>query len=666
LGGGIFLFLKLFFMQFCAKKISSLVLVWILSLPVVLPVYSAPSGGGFDSSEALCFKHLNDSMEDSSIFSDIKLDKLEKINQNEQGGDDKSKKFSIETYDEFKEMAQLPVPVIPSEIDKYPNKLGEVDPAYLTPQREKYRANRTNVAMVQYKNNQETNLGDIDGDGKTDSIRGYFIDSQAVTFGERSAFQFPFRAREPQSTRKYPHGEPYDDFREYVVYTHHLAPKYGGDLVSCGIVKMTPEEGFVKYSQSADVLDLSVNNYGGDVFEGSSYKTSKIDDDFLKSDIRLQTVAVQDDYKRPFMRYDVLSVSYNNQNDFFNEYITMPIQEAVMTDPAVQAAGTVTKLTEVYYAALKNTGLGIAGGGSGLASASLMANVIGADTSQEQGGLALYEGVPFELFEEVQKIPDEGLRFFMNAALAPGVSESFAMKPESERSRFEQDYLDSDINYDRRIENVAYALDIVGGGENLTPQNLRFKDLDFGGAIVPYEDVRVQGVENAPFFETAIESLEMEKEAELLALGEPENEQDRVRIQLQKEEIERNFVGKVETLMTLEEDYRDLQLERLDIQNQYENGELSDGDKEAKLRAVRAKADELFVIVQAEDLMEQTMIEDLGESLVSAEPVVAGVDVAEPVTISSDDSTKNSIYVLWGGIALLLAVILIFWGLRKR
>ena len=412
---------------------------------------------------------------------------------------------SLEESLQFQEIAGLDLPSQVRDVKYFPKELNRVSNQNLIPGTSKYKANRTNIGTVMFQNSIETNLGDVDEDGDNDYIKGYFVDSQVVTFGRKLPnFSFPFRSRDPNSSRPWAFGKPYSDLREYMVYTHHLAPAFGGQFLSCGLVKIEPDG-------VRDLEDLKTGDYDGNDFQGSSYSIEVLPKSPEGHEFRKGIVAIQSFDKSspalPFARFQVLTLAYNNASNFLNEFTTLELQTEAMTTPPNQAEG-MNQTIEIFYKLIEDqTDLMIVGGlsdyqpedGSAFRSSSLLASVFEKEPNPMQGGIALHEGTPFEVLQSIKLVEDPSLQAYLRMSVTPGYNEIYARKPEDQRTAFEKRFLGCDLTGEQKLENVKFLLQNQGS-VNLQPNNLEYKNLRFGDCAIPFQDTRkLKILQNNPF-----------------------------------------------------------------------------------------------------------------------------------------------------------------------
>ena len=172
-----------------------------------------------------------------------------------------------------------------------------------------------------------------------------YIITQFVTFWDRSSFKFPL----PTEIWISRLGDDFGEFRDKLIYTHHLyAPGHRDNwvLLSCGFLKLEPKPGF-------GLADLHPDNYmSNDIMESgfelvywpSSPKKTP-EGDFIVGKVR---VPVKNWPKpgypngRDLMNIELITVAFNNESELFNEYETFPLQVRAMTDMDINPRNVAT------------------------------------------------------------------------------------------------------------------------------------------------------------------------------------------------------------------------------------------------------------------------------------------------------------------------------------
>ena len=512
---------------------------------------------------------------------------------------------SLEGERQFQEISKMALPSGLSDIRYFPDRMNQVS-GELIPAIPKYKANRSNIGTVMFQNSIETNLGDVDGDGDNDFIKGYFIDSQAVTFGRQlGGLSFPYQARDPESARPWPFGKPYSDLREYLIYTHHLAPAFGGQFLSCGLIKVEPDG-------SNQLSDLSTGKYGGNAFEGSSYETTILPKSpesyqFRRGLVTVQALersnAEQGAAADRYGKFRVLTLAFDNGSNFLNEFQTLQLQTQAMTNPPDQSQG-MHEIIQRFYALIEDeTNLQIVGGLTDYqdeAALSFNPNQLLASTFEQNsepnpmvGGIAIGEGLPFALMKEIENVPDPAIRDYLKMTVTSGYNEIYSKKPESERSEFENKFLNCDLSLDQKIENIDFLMRNQGA-ENLKINNLEFKNLRFGDCAIPFADSRkLKIIENNPFSLRDLltkydqKRLALTQEIESLKSSGVFTGTEARRINQVSEKIEADFQAEKSNYLAAQKLYSDCQVDFL----RHEIGDISKGEN---LDSIRQKCEEAF------------------------------------------------------------------------
>ncbi|MBS9775120.1 hypothetical protein KGV52_00235, partial [Candidatus Gracilibacteria bacterium] len=157
-----------------------------------------------------------------------------------------------------------------------------------------------------------------------------------------------------------------NEFKEGLIYTHHLAnfkslkyKKDSGKLLSCGIVKVTPL-GSYNYGSIAEAnyYTNTMTTKGGKCnsgFEGKTTTNNGKNFYTMKVD-----VCAEDAEEKPFVKMEVISVAYDNQAKYLNEYITHPLQVKAMKNLKTREGGLVA-VRKQFLDYVSTTKLGIVG-----------------------------------------------------------------------------------------------------------------------------------------------------------------------------------------------------------------------------------------------------------------------------------------------------------------
>ena len=348
-----------------------------------IPINSASAAA---SPEEQCFDLLTEAAKSNPAFSKLDLSKVRKTNGKK--NDIKSGKFSVATYEDFMDTFNTPVPYFSDDIPNYPNKMDKVPTQYkFIPSI--HKANRNNTASIIYNNGIRTKIDHwmskdgsstgtdiqnyfagkksasaLDAKHYRQTIDGYYLDSRYVSFGAESEldFSYPTRAAAPSNDDYYPTGRPVKDMRQYLIYTHHLSPALGGDLLSCEIIKMVPQSPYKLKDFDHKGLSLDWVNYGGTKMSQSDAKTDVIGKNgkFRKAEIDY-TTSVKGEPDKKLFRFYTLSINYDNGNSFLNTFITSELFNEAMRD-AKNASQTFLEMRRAFYNKVIASGLEIGSG----------------------------------------------------------------------------------------------------------------------------------------------------------------------------------------------------------------------------------------------------------------------------------------------------------------
>ncbi|NCP67913.1 hypothetical protein GW756_03950 [bacterium] len=340
------------------------------------------------SPEEQCFAQLVLAASTNPSFNTLDLASVNKVNG--KNNEYKSGRFSVATYADFLNTFSKAVPYFETDIVSYPDKMNEVPTRYkYTPT--VHKSNRNNTASIIYNNGTKTNIdhwmskngsstsqdiqkyfagqlsaSTLDNKHNRQKIDGYYLDSKYVSFGKESEldFSYPSRAANPGADGYYPTGRPVKDMRQYLIYTHHLSPARGGAFLSCELVKMTPYNPYKLKDYDYQGQSLSWVNYGGTKMSQSNAKTAVVGGGkFRKAEIDY-TITTRADESKNLMRFNAISINYDNGNSFLNTFRTSEMFNEAMRD-ALNASETFLEMRRAFYNKVIASGLGIGGGASG-------------------------------------------------------------------------------------------------------------------------------------------------------------------------------------------------------------------------------------------------------------------------------------------------------------
>ncbi len=649
------------------KKMST-----VLSIGMLLSTSFVSANAG-TSAEDVCFKNLVSEAKKSSVFSSIDFEKLTKIN-GAAGDTVSSGEFSSASYDDFKKYAKLAVPKSKSFLPKFPEDVNSVPNDYLDRIPPVYKQNRTNVAFLLGDDNRNTAIGDPNKDGQPDHINGYYVDSKILTFGNKSDLIFPFPSRKatPEQGKAYPFGKPYVDMREYVIFSQHLSAQFGGKFIGCGVAKMEPQGEYALASWNGE-KSISPFYYGGQVMQGSDIKTKvlpvKDGHKFRATDVRTQTNAKEEIegeifYNNPLMKYKVLVLGYDNGSNFYNEFVTHQIFTEIFSKPAYSTKNVDWVVERVIEALKSQTNLGVLAGVSVSAfnpSEKLFASIIDTVKAEEEpyvwGGVAVGEGVNFKTIEKINKIEDESLKIMLKTSITPGYYEYFAAKPEEKRNEFEKNYLKQPLSFEEKLENVNYLLDNAEDISKLSPDNLKFKDIKFGGSVIPVTDKRVKEVLNRSYLKDEEKALLVEKKEKLakLILSDDMNAIERQKIINQREDLEREYISKISKLYTFEDQFKEFKVDYLDLKVQKEQGRITTDEFDLAVKELHQGFEKKANRVQMKNVLTKETIKKVSDDLLEKKPLFKNEEIK-----SQNLPFSKYIYI---GVSLLLLAFGIMLGL---
>lgn len=163
-----------------------------------------------------------------------------------------------------------------------------------------------------------------------------YIVSRFVTFWRQdSNFEFPLPEYDPITgrTSRQDLWESYWNFKDKVIYTHHLLANWHPDnwvFISCGYLKIVPAPG--KTLDDVNVKNYKTNTINASWFELLVGPRSPIEKNGNKYIVGKVNVPVDNWNDAPAMTLQLITVAYDNQSELFNEFETFPLQVQAMTD----------------------------------------------------------------------------------------------------------------------------------------------------------------------------------------------------------------------------------------------------------------------------------------------------------------------------------------------
>ena len=347
-----------------------------------------------------------------------------------------------------------------------------------------------------------------------------YVISQISGFWRDSNFDFPLT---PKSWPSF--WDPYvlkdGFFKEYVLYTHHINT-HPYDLLSCGIVKVTPLDGrsFSEISESWYMTNVITGSKKQSIlwdkkcssgFEWEKKKSWWEDFYKMKANICVQAYDESD-----YLKMEVISIAYDNDSDILNEYETHPIQVKAMKDHKNHADGLKWIQDEFRNDLYSNTCFHVVHGSSlpdrcddeETSFLDSLRNILlpvgyarfdeelkewqtysGAISVENMKPMQAYEGIPYPLYRKLESIPDEKFRSYMLLSILPNFDTVLEHRQAWNvlLSPFEEVFLACDMPYERRLANVLYFLENLEV-DDFSLSTLDYLDESYGNCVIPYPD----------------------------------------------------------------------------------------------------------------------------------------------------------------------------------
>ena len=111
---------------------------------------------------------------------------------------------------------------------------------------------------------------------------------------------------------------------------------------------------------------------------------------------------------------------------------------------------------------------------------------------EEARGMVVYDGLPYELFEKLEQIPDQNFQDWLRVALTPNYDRLIEVKIESNEvlTPEEEVFQSCGIDYTARIEIITEFLENLDLEKDFDITQLVYSDRRFGDCIIPYPDAR--------------------------------------------------------------------------------------------------------------------------------------------------------------------------------
>ena len=251
-------------------------------------------------------------------------------------------------------------------------------------------------------------------------------------------------------------------------------------------------------------------------------------------------------------------------------------------------------------------------------------------------GLAVSPGVTTDVLDQIDQIEDENLREMMKAAVWPGFGDRYMNlnQADEDLTQFEKNYKEHPLNWDEKIENVKFVLSEAEDISKLTTENIEYKDIVFGEAVIPVVDRRVTAILNTSYLEGEIQRLAEEKKVEMAALY--ESGQTNIGNKLQA--IEDKYAIKLATLIQAENEYKEAKVEFLKLEQQKKFGRIDDETYQAQTLEVVKDFEDFFTIGNEVALFNEQKIKQIGSSIYDT-----SIQIQDPVTKPAAPNTNNTV-----------------------
>jgi hypothetical protein len=211
------------------------------------------------------------------------------------------------------------------------------------------------------KENRRNNIGTVTTQDTWNPSDNY-IRTKFISFWLPTDFVFPYEWKKIGANYTFANmgdkylktGWSYSNFKllDRVIYLHYLNDGKW-TFLSCGYLRFRPPANITKNENNSDyqdaLKDLDPQLYYSNViptWKGSDGGFELLDPSIVKNGNRFLVgkvlIAAENASQNPLMNIDVLTVAYDNQSTFFNEYETFPHQVKEMTN--ADAFGNVNQL----------------------------------------------------------------------------------------------------------------------------------------------------------------------------------------------------------------------------------------------------------------------------------------------------------------------------------
>ena len=274
----------------------------------------------------------------------------------------------------------------------------------------------------------------------------------------------------------------------------------------------------------------------------------------------------------------------------------------------------------------------------------------------EEFGLSLVEDVPYDLVKAVKTIEDEELQLILLSAIAPGYGNNrwnLDTLPEEEKGDFFKAYEEYPLTFQQKIENVQYIIDNAPDVRKLTADQLQYKDIAFGEAVIPIPDRRVRAVAAEAPLDSYAQRLEAEKTEAIRNASETGES---------LQSIEDDFANKTFALFAMENALKDSKIEYLNLLTQKDANRISEDEFNESVRGLvnefetAAKVGTGSGFIGEEDLRQMTQ-------QIYATPVV-GVNANTKTTEATTVKSVSWKYYALSFFLFITALFLLFIGIN--
>ncbi len=361
-----------------------------------------------------------------------------------------------------------------------------------------------------------------------------FVVSKILWFWKDSNFTFPLTAKSWISL-----WDPYklygSTFKEFLLYTHH---SINWDFLSCWIFKLVPLWGraFSEVSEAGYFTNLLnwVSNQSSLNWEKCS---SGFEGDYITADddkkyfSMKSNICVLDYAKKDFVKMELISIAYDNQSDYFNEYLVFPLQVKAMRDVDLRNDWLVEIRDKFLENLIDKTCLSFIhpelSDLPALCNWQYSSDLLAVTTNKIKGSytynfldtllssffikanaarkfnftqeeldkaswMVAYENVPYTLYMKMLKIEDKTFKDFLKMSLAITFEDYILARKEQGIviSPYEETFLKCKIPYSEREKIIIKFLENLKDPKNIDLNNLTYSNPKFWDCIVPYPDKR--------------------------------------------------------------------------------------------------------------------------------------------------------------------------------